>query len=91
MKANIYGEESNTFTNALGATITVKIEDTPELTTELLSQVLDGNMDAAKLLAEEVHKEIQLDERETSLLPHELIDSYASVGVWIDPIGRLAL
>ena len=89
MKDNIFGEESNTFTNALGATITVKIEDTPEQTTELLSQVLDGNMDAAKLLAEEVHRDIQLDERETSLLPHDLIDSCANIGIWIDPIGKM--
>ncbi|CAL8118549.1 unnamed protein product [Orchesella dallaii] len=86
MKDNIYGEESNTFSNALGATITVKVEDTPELTAKLLSQVLDGDMDAAKLLAEEVHREIKLDERETSLLPHDLIETYENIGIWIDPI-----
>lgn len=35
MKANIYGEESNTFSNALGASITVKVEETPEQTAEV--------------------------------------------------------
>lgn len=44
-------------------------------------------MDAAKLLAEEVHRDIQLDERETSLLPHDLIETYENIGIWIDPIG----
>ncbi|ODM87819.1 Inositol polyphosphate 1-phosphatase, partial [Orchesella cincta] len=62
------------------------MRDTPELTAELLSQVLDGDMDAAKLLAEEVHRDIKLDERETSLLPHDLIETYENIGIWIDPI-----
>lgn len=35
MKENIYGEESNTFSNALGASITVKVEETPEQTAEV--------------------------------------------------------
>ena len=38
MKGSIFGEESNQFTNALGETITVELCDSPQQTTQLLSQ-----------------------------------------------------
>lgn len=87
MKNNIYGEENNTFSNALGATVTVKVDGDKEALCATLFQVLDGDMEVAELLTEEVQKQVELDERETSLLPHDLIDSYENIGIWIDPIG----
>lgn len=39
VKDNIYGEESNKFTNALGETITVEILSTPGETAELLCEL----------------------------------------------------
>jgi len=82
------GEESNVFTNALGETIIVQVKDKVDSTAKLLEKVLDGNEKAAKLLAEQVHSSVTLSNTVTSQLPANLIDSFAEVGVWIDPIGR---
>ncbi|CAG7723327.1 unnamed protein product [Allacma fusca] len=56
----IFGEECNTFTNALGESITVSVQDNVQRTADLLGTVLNGNVQAAKILAEEVHKEISI-------------------------------
>ena len=51
---SIMGEESNTFTNTLGESLTVKVLETEEATRDLLKKVLDNNEIAASLLAKQV-------------------------------------
>ena len=85
MTDNIFGEESNKFTNSLGESITVSVQETPEATAELLAKVLDGNLRAAGMLAEEVHREVIMEENDT--LSHDFLGSCDDMGVWIDPIG----
>jgi inositol polyphosphate 1-phosphatase len=88
MSGNIYGEESNVFTNNLGERVEVKIGETEELTKEMLGRVLGQNIRAAELLAKEVHhQEVSIDGCETDSLPDDLIASYSGLGIWIDPIG----
>jgi len=87
MTNNIYGEESNIFTNSLGEKVEVKIGDTAEVTKEMLDQVLGQNTKAAELLSAELHKNISLDSAEAATIPDNFIESYAELGIWIDPIG----
>ena len=51
---SIMGEESNTFTNTLGESLTVQVLETEEATRDLLKKVLDNNEIAASLLAKQV-------------------------------------
>ena len=88
MSANIFGEESNKFTNALGESITVSVQSKVEETADLLRKVLNGNEDAARLLAEEVHRTIVADDSELTHLPNDVFTSYQDIGIWIDPIGK---
>ncbi|XP_014662184.1 PREDICTED: inositol polyphosphate 1-phosphatase-like [Priapulus caudatus] len=83
----IFGEESNKFTNTKGETIRVDVKNTEEETCELLAKVLDGNMEAACLLAVAVHKEVRMKvdlNNVTIQLPLK------DLGVWIDPIDSTA-
>jgi len=86
---HVHGEESAEFTNTLGEKITVKVCDTQEQTAELLSKVLDGNMEAATLLAAVVHSEVtaQIDEELLGSIPELPVDN---LGIWIDPIDSTA-
>lgn len=88
-KGNIYGEESNKFTNVLGETVTIEILDSPDLTTRLLSKVLDENEKAAKLLAQEVHAEVNVDDWSNVDSLDQDID-VQNIAVWIDPIDSTA-
>lgn len=87
----VQGEENNQFTNTLGETISVEVGMTKAATANMLAKVLDGNEDAARLLADAAHEEVALDfsivignenlkEIESSNL------NLAEVGIWIDPI-----
>lgn len=58
MRDNIQGEETATFTNALGESIDLEIFDDPAKTAECLLKVLDGDIDAANALAAEVHQNV---------------------------------
>ena len=58
MKDNIFGEESNTFTNTSGECVRIELKGTVEGTASLLEKVRVGHSAAAKLLAEEVHREM---------------------------------
>ncbi|GFO06219.1 inositol polyphosphate 1-phosphatase [Plakobranchus ocellatus] len=81
---SIYGEESNTFTNAIGDSIIVKVCQTPEETKDLLKRILNGNGTAASLLTEAIHSFSQ-----ASVVPSEDLDvdiDISDCGVWIDPI-----
>ena len=57
----------------------------------LVLQVLDGDKAAAEKLAEEVHKEVHIDDIDvgTASIPPSLALPIGSLGVWIDPIGKL--
>lgn len=85
----IKGEENNTFTNTLGESITVEVKECPGDTSAILCKVLDGNENAANLLAAEVHKEINLEEdfSKFSEFPELPVDQF---GIWIDPIDSTA-
>ena len=58
-------------------------------TANLLEIVLNGDTKAACLLAAEVHREISLDDINTSTPQlSDLQIETSNVGVWIDPIGN---
>ena len=85
---HIFGEESNKFTNTLGETIIVSVQDDETKTKKLLEKVLDGNQDAASILAKNVHASINLVDIETTI-PKDIPDNnfdIEDIGVWIDPI-----
>ncbi|XP_071451619.1 inositol polyphosphate 1-phosphatase isoform X2 [Hetaerina americana] len=85
----IKGEENNTFTNTLGESITVEVKECSGDTSSMLCKVLDGNENAANLLAAEVHREIHLEEDFSRLsdCPQLPINQ---LGIWIDPIDSTA-
>lgn len=89
MKENIKGEESNVFCNALGERISVEKLESSTQTAELLSKVLNDDPEAAHLLAEEVHRDLTIDDVATQRPDVEISLNYAKLGVWIDPIGKV--
>ncbi|XP_033762742.1 inositol polyphosphate 1-phosphatase-like [Pecten maximus] len=90
IKGSIYGEESNTFTNAVGESITVEIQATKQHTTDLLNKVLDGNKRAADLLAREAHESVAVDVGSGLEKLVGLEVNVEDIGVWIDPIDSTA-
>ena len=56
----ILGEESAQFTNQLGESLTVAVQERKEDTADLLERVLAGNTEAAALLAERVHARVEV-------------------------------
>lgn len=93
IKSEIYGEESNKFTNTLGETIAVEVQPTEKATSELLMKVLDGNSKAATLLANAVHSPVTLTtsvEEDIARIPGELELNASNCGIWIDPIDSTA-
>nr|CAD7585916.1 unnamed protein product [Timema genevievae] len=89
---HIYGEETNSFTNTLGDTITVEVQKDQDSTAALLSKVLDGDTIAANLLASEVHRDMVLAEVDTGSvpLPLNLELPLKSMAMWVDPIDSTA-
>ena len=91
LKDHIFGEESNKFTNTLGESVHVRVCDTQEDTSKLLSKVLDGRQGAADILAKLVHSDISPDdvkiEEGLSKVPDDEDISVDDFGIWIDPIG----
>ncbi|XP_017787318.1 PREDICTED: inositol polyphosphate 1-phosphatase [Nicrophorus vespilloides] len=86
LRDKIHGEEDNVFCNTLGEEIRVEIQTSSEATAELLEKVLDGDGAAARLLANEVHREIS-----ASGIPEIPSGIPAgNVGIWIDPIDSTA-
>merc|ERR1711976_376377 len=90
LKDHIFGEESNKFTNTLGESVHVRVCDTQEDTSKLLSKVLDGRQGAADILAKLVHSDISPDdvkiEEGLSKVPDDEDISVDDFGIWIDPI-----
>ena len=52
-----------------------------------IAKVLDGNQDAAKLLAEAVHQTITMD-MDPKLKENQSEVCIDDFGIWIDPIGQ---
>ncbi|XP_063223592.1 inositol polyphosphate 1-phosphatase [Bacillus rossius redtenbacheri] len=89
---HIRGEESNLFCNTLGETITVQVEKDQASTAALLSKVLEGDAEAAELLAMEVHREMLLEDINvgSTSFPHEVEVPLHQMAMWIDPIDSTA-
>ncbi|XP_069762476.1 inositol polyphosphate 1-phosphatase isoform X2 [Narcine bancroftii] len=81
---HIAGEESNHFENGLGETIIVKICQTEQATAELISEVLDGNLKAAGLLAKCIHEDVHIDSPDLGKVNIDI--PMDSIGIWVDPI-----
>ncbi|XP_003701005.1 inositol polyphosphate 1-phosphatase [Megachile rotundata] len=87
----VQGEESNTFSNALGESIVVEVCPTAEETTQLLAKVMGSDIASAELLATEVHKDVQLlDIPMVAELPSDFDINVHDLGIWIDPIDSTA-
>ncbi|XP_004628676.1 inositol polyphosphate 1-phosphatase [Octodon degus] len=84
LEKNIFGEESNEFTNDLGEKITIKPCSTEEETTELLSKVLSGNRSASEALARVVHQDVAF--RDPALDSVDVNIPQDILGIWVDPI-----
>lgn len=87
LKNNIKGEEDSTFTNSAGEKVTVQVYESVDETTECLTKVLNGNIDVAHVLAEEVHKTVNYD---LDLAELYLDLNLENVGVIVDPIDATA-
>nr|XP_026244823.1 inositol polyphosphate 1-phosphatase isoform X2 [Urocitellus parryii] len=85
LEKNIFGEESNEFTNDLGEKIIIKLCSTEEETAQLLSKVLNGNKSASEALAKVVHQDVTFADAALDSIviniPQDLM------GIWVDPIG----
>lgn len=73
VRDNIQGEETAKFTNALGESIELEISDDPAKTAECILKILDGNSEAADLLAAEVHKNVVCTTANVENLPELVI------------------
>ncbi|MCL4122769.1 UNVERIFIED_CONTAM: hypothetical protein GTU68_041522 [Idotea baltica] len=83
---HVRGEENASFTNTLGEKIEVCVCESQNDTATLLAKVLDGNVEAANILAEVVHGKIDdivIQEEVKAKFPAIKLDN---VGIWIDPI-----
>ncbi|XP_008050787.1 inositol polyphosphate 1-phosphatase [Carlito syrichta] len=81
---NIFGEESNDFTNDLGEKITLRLCSTEDETAELLSKVLNGNKPASEALARVVHEDVTFTDPTLDVL--EINIPQDILGIWVDPI-----
>ncbi|XP_072274902.1 inositol polyphosphate 1-phosphatase [Pyxicephalus adspersus] len=84
LEKNVKGEESNEFTNELGEKIIVKVCPTEEETARLLQKVLDNNEPAAKKLAQAVHQDLVLTDKNLDAINVSIPQS--DLAVWVDPI-----
>lgn len=89
LRDSIKGEEGNKFENILGESVFVAIHEDQAETKAMLLKVLDGNLEAAEALSDEIHKEVVTEESEQLSDIIELIEM-DKVGIWIDPIDGTA-
>ncbi|XP_067649805.1 inositol polyphosphate 1-phosphatase-like [Haliotis asinina] len=89
LEENVYGEESNCFTNTDGKSVVVQLCPTPKETASLLKEVLDGNEKAATILSETLHEQVDVSVDE-ALQSQQQEVAVEDVGVWIDPIDSTA-
>ncbi|EZA60137.1 hypothetical protein DMN91_010032 [Ooceraea biroi] len=85
------GEETNVFKNAANETIIVEVCPCCEDTAKLLARVMNDDV-AARLLATEVHKDVQFSDVSTDVkeIPTDLEIDMNDIGIWIDPIDSTA-
>lgn len=90
MRANIRGEETDTFTNADGETARVSVGEDATETAATLLHVLGGDAVAAELLAQQVHASAPARDAGCGELPDLPMDgfNFANMGIWVDPIGE---
>ncbi|XP_044762186.1 inositol polyphosphate 1-phosphatase [Coccinella septempunctata] len=86
----VRGEENNTFRNTLGQEITVEIKKTLQETADLLRIILNGDSTAAYLLAEEVHRHVDIRDVNTKRVEYDWWMDLQEIGIWIDPIDSTA-
>ncbi|KAF7279509.1 hypothetical protein GWI33_007091 [Rhynchophorus ferrugineus] len=86
LKQSIEGEESNHIVNKLGEEVDIEIKDSAEETARLLSKVMDGDVEAARVLADEVHRTVSIDEVDTKTPTFDFDVDLENIGIWIDPI-----
>jgi len=89
LENSIFGEESNEFENTIGEKIVVSVQENEQKTKDLLTKVLNGNSEAAQILAQHVHSEIKIKDVNTTSLPDtipEIEFDIKDIGIWIDPI-----
>lgn len=82
------GEESNSFTNGLGETIVIELDDSEQETVSLLSKVLEGHAKLAQQISKAIYEPLPL--ALSSAIAREMEDlevDIANIGLWIDPIG----
>lgn len=77
----------------MGESVQVRVCDTQEETSKLLSKVLNGRQGAADILAKLVHSEVSPDDDKSDskldLVPdNEENFNVDDLGIWIDPIGK---
>uniref|UniRef100_A0A2P2I6V9 Inositol polyphosphate 1-phosphatase-like n=1 Tax=Hirondellea gigas TaxID=1518452 RepID=A0A2P2I6V9_9CRUS len=88
LTGRVFGEECAVFSNVVGETITVTVQETEHQTAQLLTKILDGNVNAANTLAQVVHRtDISANKKLPDVLPEIPLDH---VAIWIDPIDSTA-
>ncbi|KAM7359319.1 inositol polyphosphate 1-phosphatase-like isoform 2-T6 [Cochliomyia hominivorax] len=92
MKNNIKGEESPNFKNSQNEIVAIVVGENVSDTAECLLQILQSDyQEAAQILAEEVHRNVEFDKQLHEDLPELPNDvDYSQLGIWIDPIDATA-
>lgn len=67
------------------------MQSTQQETAALLSKVLNGNMNAAELLATVVHSNNKVETDENLDHIHHACFPLQNFGIWIDPIGLFVI
>lgn len=81
VRDNIQGEETSTFTNALGESINLEITDDSSQTVRSLLTILDGHDEAAECLAAEVHKNVVCDDANVDAIPDLVWKCYSCLNI----------
>ena len=72
----------------MGDTVNIEVTDDRQATETMLECILNGDKEAAKLLTDQVHNEIEIDFQDLNI-PDETVTigtSWEDMGIWIDPI-----
>lgn len=71
----------------MGEEIAVEVKPSLDETSALLEKVLNGDEVAAKILATEVHKTVDIGDIRTRIPERDFQINLEKLGIWIDPIG----
>nr|AEE63501.1 unknown [Dendroctonus ponderosae] len=88
MGERVYGEESNHFfSKKLNKELIVEVKCNSIDTALMLAELLNDDREIANILAEEIHKDVSIEEINTKILPDETISfDLEQLSIWIDPI-----